>query len=361
MSLPISACFIPLWVILVLQHLICTKAAPVVPFSVPYDPAAVSDLAGKLSKIRYPHEVDGGGEDWYPGAPVEVVQRLVEHWQNNFDWSAQVAKLNEMPQFTMQLGEHNVHFVHQRSSNQNATALLLIHGWPGSFWECSKILPLLTEPQLHGGRAEDAFHVVCPSIPGFGYSSKPTRPGFDQMECAKVFATLMHELNYVEYYLQGGDWGSVVASLQAVLPPGPARGKVLGLHLNMVPAPPPVMKGPVAVANLMLSVVLPSWYYSPQEWKDIKETPLRSLLQTGYFHQQSTKPSTTAYGLSDSPVGLMAWIVEKFYEWSDCHGDVFSRFTEDELLTNVMIYWMTNSAGPFCSLITHPLILTRNH
>lgn len=323
-----------------------THAEPAVPFQVPYDADAVADLKQRLFMTRFPDELkDIGTEEWSYGAPLGVIKRLMTYLEVDYDWAKQVDKLNRMPQFTMQIGEHNVHYVHQRSSNKNAMPLMLIHGWPGSFWECSKILSMLTEPQLYGGSPEVAFHVVCPSIPGYGYSSKPMKKGFDQMECAKLFSTLMHELHYDKYYLQGGDWGSVVASLQASLPPSITHGKVLGLHLNMVPAAPPIGKGFMAAIHLLVSMVFPSWYYTPAEWNEVQAAPIRALTDTGYFHEQLTRPSTVAYGLSDSPIGLMAWIGEKFYEWSDSNGDLFSRFSEDEFLTNFMIYWTTNSAG----------------
>jgi pimeloyl-ACP methyl ester carboxylesterase len=329
------------------------SAAAAVPFEVPYDAGAVSDLAGRLARARYPAPLaDVGADDWSYGAPEQAVRALVEHLESGFDWAAQVDKLNEMPQFTMELGEHKVHFVHRRSSNAAAAPLMLVHGWPGSFWECSKILPMLTEPQNYGGRAEDAFHVVCPSIPGFGFSRTPAARGFDQQACAELFSDIMRELGYSRYYLQGGDWGSVVASLMAALPPGEAshrrghgHGTVLGLHLNMVPTPPPVGRGFIPLVKFAASMLMPWLYYTADERRDILNTPLNALRETGYFHQQSTRPVTTAYGLSDSPVGLVAWIAEKFYQWSDCRGDLFSRFTKDELLTNIMIYWTTNTAG----------------
>ena len=260
--------------------------------------------------------------------------------------------------------------------------------------ECTKIIPLLTEPQLHGGDPAHAFHVVCPSIPGttttaaaavtatvlwdrnavhlysnsfdkhrvfismynvltyvcslvaagYGYSSHPSQTAFDQQACAEVFHTLMtEELEYSQYFLQGGDWGSVVTSFMAALPG--ATQHVLGLHLNMVPALPPVQKGFVSLFKLIVSVFMPWGFYTPLEREGLLQTPYNMFIETGYFHEQSTRPLTLAYGLSDSPVGLLAWIVEKFYQWSDCKGDLYSRFTRDELLTNFMIYWTTNSAG----------------
>ena len=154
---------------------------------------------------------------------------------------------------------------------------------------------------------------------------------------------MISKLNYEEFYLQGGDWGSVVTSLMASLPN--SQNHVLGLHLNMIPAMPPINKGFWKLANFFVSLVLPWFYYSPLERDGMLNLPWKMFMETGYFHEQSTRPMTLAYGLSDSPVGLMSWIIEKFYAWSDCNGDLFSRFTRDELLTNFMIYWMTNSGG----------------
>lgn len=235
--------------------------------------------------------------------------------------------------------------------------------------ECIKIIPMLTEPQMYGGNSSHAFHVVCPSIPGnlttcdncyvdeikadiywtvvlkgYGFSSAPVKSSFDQQRCAEIFRSLMiSKLNYEEFYLQGGDWGSVVTSLMASLPN--SQNHVLGLHLNMIPAMPPINKGFWKLANFFVSLVLPWFYYSPLERDGMLNLPWKMFMETGYFHEQSTRPMTLAYGLSDSPVGLMSWIIEKFYAWSDCNGDLFSRFTRDELLTNFMIYWMTNSGG----------------
>lgn len=313
-------------------------------FEIPYIESDFQALKEHFQRTIYPDQLSDVSEnDWSYGIPLEVVKHLAEYMQHNFSWAEQVAVLNYMPQYQINIDGHVIHFAHKRSSYAKAKPLMLIHGWPGSFWECHKIMPMLTEPQEFGGSREQAFHVVCPSIPGFGYSSKPTTKGFDQMSCAKLFAQLMTILGYDRYFLQGGDWGSMVATLQASLPESTKR--VIGLHINMVPAPPPVKKGILAVGGLLMSVVVPWLFYSSTERQALMQVPLAALSHTGYFHQQSTQPQTLAYGLSDSPVGLLAWITEKFYMWGDCHGDLFSQFTADELLTNFMIYWTTRTAG----------------
>ena len=314
-------------------------------FRVTFDNDDFENLKSRLKSTRFPHQLsDVDSINWNYGIPVQIMERLVNYASTDFNWSAQVDKMNTIPQFTAAIDDHTVHFIHQRSSNENAKPLMLVHGWPGSFWECHKILPILTEPQNFGGSADNAFHVVCPSIPGFAYSSKPHRKGFDQMKTAIVFSELMTVLGYEKYFLQGGDWGSVVTSFQASLPE--SRERVLGLHLNMVPAPPPIKKGILALCGLLASAVMPWLFYSSDEREALLQMPLAVMTHTGYFHEQSTQPQTLAYGLSDSPTGLLAWITEKFYVWGDCpDGDLFSKFSEDDLLTNFMIYWTTNSAG----------------
>lgn len=189
-------------------------------------------------------------------------------------------------------------------------------------------------------------HVLCSRLvyTGYGYSPAPPGPGFDQYRCAEVFAELMTEvLHYDSYFLQGGDWGSVVTSFMAALPG--ATQHIKGLHLNMVPALPPVNKGIWGLCQLVMSALFPWGFYSSLERQGLVDLPLKMFIETGYFHEQSTRPQTLAYGLSDSPVGLLAWMVEKFRVWSDCRGDVFSAFSREDILTNFMVYWTTNSAG----------------
>mmetsp|Transcript_3916 Transcript_3916/g.6612 ORF Transcript_3916/g.6612 Transcript_3916/m.6612 type:complete len:358 (+) Transcript_3916:79-1152(+) len=321
------------------------------PYEIKVDSAQIQSLHERLDDITWPTDLaDVDSYDWKYGTPLGVIRELVSHLRFEYNYVEQVAKLNEFPHFMARVSEFDVHFIHQRSSNENAVPLLFVHGWPGSFLECTKVIPLLTEPQLFGGDASNAFHVVCPSIPGYGFSPAPTSSSFDQQKCAEVLNTLMIDvLNYDEFYLQGGDWGSVVTSLMAALPNSSQHIK--GLHLNMVPAMPPINKGIWSLFKLVGSLLFPWWYYSAEERASLLALPHRMLMETGYFHEQSTRPMTLSYGLSDSPVGLLAWIVEKYYAWSDCGDDLYTRFSKDELLTNFMIYWTTNSAGTSSSAL----------
>ena len=233
-------------------------------------------------------------------------------------------------------------------------------GWPGSFIECTKLIPYLTRPELYGGNARNSFHVVCPSIPGtvkshfiknhlstvitgYGFSRSLRNSSFDQYRCAEIFYMLMARLGYNQYFLQGGDWGSVITTFMSTLPQSSDR--ILGLHLNMVPSVPPIKKGLYANIKLLMSALFPWGFYTADERKGLLGLPKKTLYETGYFHEQATRPQTLSYGLTDSPIGLLAWISEKYYQWGDCNGDLFSQFSKDELLTNFMIYWTTNTAG----------------
>ena len=224
----------------------------------------------------------------------------------------------------------DVHFIHQRSPNEDATPLLLVHGWPGSFTEFTNLIGPLTDPASHGGDPEEAFHLVVPSIPGFGFSGKPTERGYNPERMADVLAGLMERLGYERYGVQGGDWGGIIGRIVA----GNYADHVIGFHINFLTGgPPPDMENPeegIPVEELELSAAKSAAFATEQ---------------SGYFSIQGTKPQTVGYGLNDSPTGLAAWIVEKFRTWSDCGGDVESRFTKDELLTNITLYWATNSIG----------------
>jgi len=223
--------------------------------------------------------------------------------------------------------ELDVHFIHERSREPNAFPLVITHGWPGSVFEFHKILGPLTDPVAHGGKREDAFHVVCPSMPGYGWSEAPRKPGFDIAEVAETNKALMEKLGYSRYGAQGGDWGAIATAHIGRIDPA----HVAGIHMNMVVAGPPA-----GAANPMEGV-------TPQELAWMGEVGSFTQKETGYQQIQGTKPQSLGYGLNDSPAGLCAWIVEKFRTWSDCNGNVESRFTKDELLTNVMIYWVTQS------------------
>jgi microsomal epoxide hydrolase len=300
-------------------------AEPVQPFRIAVPDAVLADLRERLARTRLPDQLEGAGWDY--GTERGYLEELVAHWRERFDWRRQEAALNAFPQFTTAIEGHRVHFVHARSPHPGAFPLVVTHGWPGSFFEFHKILGPLTDPPAHGGDARDAFHVVCPSIPGYGFSEAPRTRGWDVRRMAEVNAALMERLGYARYGAQGGDWGAIISTHNALVDPA----RCAGIHLNMVVAlPPPGVADPMAGL-------------SDAEKQAVADLFAFQKNETGYQAIQGTKPQTLGYGLNDSPAGLAAWIVEKFRSWSDCGGDVERRFSKDELLTNVTIYWVTQS------------------
>jgi len=298
------------------------------PFTIDVSDKTLADLKERLLKTRWPDEI---GQDWQYGTDLAYLKELCNYWANTFDWRAQEQKLNRFDHFKTKIESsepsRQLHFIHQRSSNPNALPLLMTHGWPGSVSEFLEILPLLTEPQAHGGNPEDAFHVICPSIPGYGFSDPATSPGFDQKQVALGHIKLMQQLGYEKYFVQGGDWGSAISSWTAKLAPK----QVLGLHLTLIFAGFPKHKDD------------PFEGVTDRE-KALLESRKRHLADgTGYQAIQGTKPQSLGYALNDSPVGLAAWIIEKFHAWTDHNGDLEQAVSRDELLTNIMIYWVTNS------------------
>ena len=295
----------------------------VVPFRINVSDAVLSDLKDRLGRTRFPSEIEGSGWDY--GTNLAYLKELVTYWRTKFDWRAQEKKLNQLPQFKTTIDGIDLHFVHKRSSKADATPLLFVHGWPGTFFEVSKIIGPLTEPTQHGGRAEDAFHVVAVSLPGYGFSGKPRQPGVSNRRIAAMLAQLMARLGYSRYGAQGGDWGGFIVRQLGLTDPT----HLIGLHSNMCVAGPP--SGGATV--------------SPEEQKKVEAANRRIVTETAYSQLQGTKPMTLGYGLNDSPAGLAAWIVEKFRTWSDSGGDVEKKFSKDELLTNITIYWVTET-GP---------------
>ena len=297
----------------------------IVPFKIQVPNAVLTDLRQRLSQARFPDELTGTG--WNYGTDLTYLKQLVVYWRDRYDWRAQERRLNQLPQFTTRIDGLDIHFVHWRSTAPNAMPLVIIHGWPGSFLEFVKISDLLVNPGRHGGTDADAFHVVAVSLPGYGFSGKPREPGFSPERMGAVVATLMKRLGYERYGVQGGDWGSVVGRMVA-LNDAP---HVAGLHLNFCTAGPPA-----GAAN-------PNEGVPPAQLARVRERQAAMQNELAYFQIQSTKPQTLGYGLNDSPVGLAAWIVEKFRAWCDCGGDVERKFTKDELLNNVMVYWLTQT------------------
>jgi pimeloyl-ACP methyl ester carboxylesterase len=294
-------------------------------FSINVPDAVLADLNRRLDSTRWPDEVRDAGWDY--GCNLAYLKSLAAYWRNGYDWRRQEAALNAFPQYRMNLDGLHLHFVHMRGKGPAPLPLVITHGWPGSFLEMVKLIPLLTDPQAHGGKAEDAFDVVVPSLPGYGFSDRPREKGMDPGGIAALWVRLMDELGYQRFAAQGGDWGSAVSAALGL----DHAERIIGIHLNYI------------AGRFLLGGTMDQ----PQNDDVAKafQAQLRAWWESegGYGHEQSTKPQTLSYSLNDSPVGLAAWIVEKFRSWSDCQGDVESVFTRDQLLTNVMIYWVTQT------------------
>jgi microsomal epoxide hydrolase len=285
----------------------------------------LDDLRRRLAATRFPDQIPGSGWDY--GTDGAYLRELCSYWRDKYDWRAQEAALNRFEHFHTSIDGQKVHFLHARSRQPDAFPLLITHGWPGSVYEFHKILGPLTDPAAHGGNQRDAFHVICPSMPGYGWSGPTREPGWDVGRVAQTFAKLMDRLGYARYGAQGGDWGAIVTTYLGLSDPQ----HVAGIHLNMVVAGPPQ-----GVANPMDGV-------APEEMQGLADMGEFQKKETGYQQIQGTKPQTLGLALNDSPAGLAGWIVEKFRTWSDCGGDVEKRFSKDELLTNIMIYWVTQT------------------
>jgi pimeloyl-ACP methyl ester carboxylesterase len=283
----------------------------------------LADLRQRLERTRWPDEVEGAGWDY--GANLGYLRELVEYWRTSFDWRAQERRLNGLPQFRARVDGLGLHFVHERGKGPRPLPLILSHGWPSTFVQMERLIPLLADPAAHGADPEDAFDVVVPSLPGCGFSDRPTRRGMTKTRIASLWAKLMTEtLGYQRFGAHGGDIGAGVTAWLAFDHPG----RVVGIHVADVVRP---WLGPGSAP------------LTPAEQAFVDEERRWMEAEGAYDHIQATKPQTLAYGLTDSPAGLAAWIVEKFRSWSDCGGDVERRFTKDELLTNLTIYWVTNT------------------
>jgi pimeloyl-ACP methyl ester carboxylesterase len=306
------------------------NGAPVpAPFSLHVPEEELADLRQRLLKTRWPDQAPG--EPWRGGTDLDFMRQLVAHWTSGFDWRAQEARLNAFPQYRVALSAIDLHFIHvQGVVAPDGTAplpLLLSHGWPGSVFEFLEIIPRLTDPARYGGDPADAFTVVAPSLPGFGLSFVPGQPRFSVEQIADCFAALMTEvLGYDRFGAQGGDWGSYISSRLGYAYPE----RVAGIHLNMMP-----LRRETADVDDR----------DPEQARYRLELEHWLKEEAGYIAIQGTRPQTLAYGLTDSPAGLAAWIVEKLRNWSDCNGDVESVFTLDELLANISLYWFTGAVG----------------
>jgi microsomal epoxide hydrolase len=294
------------------------------PFRVDIPQADLDDLHERLARTRFPAQIPDAGWDY--GTELGYARAFVEYWRDTYDWRAAEAQLNQFDHFTTTVDGANVHFIHQRSPEPDAFPVIITHGWPGSVVEFLDVIGPLTDPRAHGGDPADALHVVAPSIPGYAFSGPTNERGWDPGRIATAWDTLMTGLGYERYGAQGGDWGAMITTqLGRQAPPGLA-----GIHLNMVIAGPPPDTDMTALTE--------------SEQRGLADMAAYMEHEAGYMQIQSTKPQTLGYALEDSPAGVGAWIVEKFRAWSDCDGDVESSFTRDQLITNVMLYWLTGTA-----------------
>jgi pimeloyl-ACP methyl ester carboxylesterase len=301
-------------------------AGGLIPFEVAISEAAIEDLRARLARTRWPDQPSGAG--WTYGTDRDVLQELCAYWAGRFDWNAFHARLNRFPQFIATIGGRRLHFYHVRSPEPDARALLLSHGWPGAAAEFLDAMGPLSDPGRHGGRAGGAFHLIVPSLPGFGFSGPVAATGYRARHAAADFAVLMHELGYARYFVHGGDKGTRIAMTMAADHPG----RVAALHLGLMPAPPPDPAH--REAGLSSADLAKVW-----------RTDAFLRTETAYQALQRTKPQSLAYGLMDSPAGLAGWLLEKYRAWTDCGGDLDAAMPRDRLLDLLGIYWFTGTIG----------------
>jgi pimeloyl-ACP methyl ester carboxylesterase len=293
------------------------------PFRLAIPQEELDDLHRRLAATRLPEPATVDG--WDQGVPLDRFAALLDHWKARYDWRRCEAMLNAFGQYRTEIDGLPIHFLHIRSPRANAMPLIMTHGWPGSVIEFHKVIGPLTDPVAHGGSEADAFHLVLPSLPGYGFSGKPARSGWGTRRIAAAWAVLMERLGYSGYGAQGGDWGSAVTlALGALKPAG-----MIGLHVNMLSVRPDKQDGPP----------------DADERAAMERLQHYMQVEAGYARQQATRPQTLGYALADSPAGQAAWIFEKFQAWSDCDGDPATLFTADELLDNIMLYWLPNAGA----------------
>ena len=307
---------------------LANNESSITPFEIVVPDAAISDLKTRLQNTRLPDQISE--TTWEYGTDKTYLTELIDYWENEFDWKEQERTLNEFDHFKTEIDEIEMHFIHQRSEHPDAIPLMIVHGWPGSISEFSKIIDPLVDPVAYGGSASDAFHVITPSLPGFGFSSAPTQPGYSPEKIAHILAALMEKIGYQRYAIAGGDWGAIINRYLAFNYPD----RLIGLHSNMMLAGPPTDR---------------------EQRADVTQVEETARAARGAYMQnerayqqiQGSKPQTLGYGLNDSPTGLAAWIVEKFHGWTDmpqgATGYLDNHFTKDELLTNIAIYWFTGT------------------
>lgn len=294
------------------------------PFYPPYSQPALDELRERLGRTRWPD--DAPGEAWECGCGQAFLRAICGYWRDGFDWKAQVERMSAFHHYRAVMEGTGIHFIHERGKGPNPVPLILTHGWPGSFLEMLRIVPMLTDPAAHGGDSRDSFDVVAPSLPGYGYSDRPVERGMNMFLIAGLWAGLMSELGYERFAARGGDLGAGVTTALGLV----HADRMLGIHLNYIPG----SYRPYLEAGVAPAAEEEEFLRDAGRWYDENGA---------YAHMQRTRPRTAAYGLNDSPAGLAAWMLEKFREWSDCDGDVYRRFTRDELLANVTLYWMTET------------------
>lgn len=299
-------------------------------FQVPYSESAFQDLRERLARTRWPDQIPGS--DWDYGVTLEYMKEICRYWKDEFDWKRQIEKMSVFHHYRYPARGLGIHFIHERGKGPAPIPLILTHGWPGSFLEMLKIIPMLADPAGYGANPADAFHVIVPSLPGYGFSDRPTAPKVNTSRIAEIWMELTQELGYERLAAQGGDWGADVTTLLGLRYPG----RVIGIHLNSIPPCKPYL-----ASGAVLSKVEQTFLTEADRWYETSGA---------YDHIQKTTPQTLAYGLNDSPAGLAAWILEKFRDWSDCDGDIERRFTKDELLSNITLYWMTETIHSSCRL-----------
>ncbi len=298
------------------------------PFKVAIPEDDLADLRRRLDATRWPDAETP--DDWSQGIPLSYMQEVCRYWANDYDWRRCETLLNGWEQFQTEIDGTDIHFLHVRSPHADAMPLLITHGWPGSVLEFRHIIEPLTDPTAHGGEASDAFHVIAPSLPGYGFSGKPEAPGWSVQRIAAGWGQLMARLGYEKYVAQGGDWGSAITRQIGVNASAEDNPACLAINLNMVTERP-----------------------DPDTMDDLTEFEKRAMAaakhyvdwDSGYSKQQSTRPQTLGYGLADSPSGQAAWILEKFWAWTDCHGHPENAISRDDMLDNVMLYWLPDTAA----------------
>ena len=298
---------------------------PISPFLLSYSQADVDDLRDRLRRTRWPDAAPG--EPWAFGFDRDFLQDICDYWSEGFDWKQQLERLRRLHHYRFLADDGSaIHFIHERGRGPAPMPLVLTHGWPGSFLEMERILPMLSDPAAHGGDSADSFDVVVPSLPGYGFSDRPTAPGMNVFRIAEIWIELMAALGYQRFAAQGGDIGAGVSTALGLRHPD----RLFGIHLNYIPGSYRPYLGSAAA----LSGEEEKFLAAAATWRDE---------HGAYAHVQGTRPQTAGYGLNDSPAGLAAWMLEKFREWSDSGGDLYCRFSRDELLTNVTLYWMTQT------------------